>query len=437
MGSCRQILVRSAAIAVGLMLGHAAWAAAGIAHSGRATAQHLAYFQSDAEVAGTVRNDVGLLTPSSTSLWTSATTMRADVAWSPLLLIIQFVVATLTIFAVWCLAQWAVRLNVCRGAAGLGTSLDLRKPERKAPRWSVVAISPVFAFIAALGFGMAVTLAARYAPASRPPSGLAFPIEHVGWTVPLTFSVACAMAWGLSTMRSVRARQTAAHQARESCSRCGYDYGGVSVDPCPECGSLPPRMRGRVRSWPMPLGVLLLPLVAFLTGVIASGTVPGLLAFGFDRKVTIVDAGSAVDVPLRRPILVEGDWGRLYLVAVPVDTGETLLRAVLMNDSQKQPSRVVTVVVEAATTSGGLRAWLDIPSIPALSNEGLMASVYNLSFGDAGSRFVVVDRFAAPPHRITALPKGGELPDGVRQVLDGVFPDTAAASWLVEKPDLP
>lgn len=432
MRTWRRTLLRSSLIASGLMLGHAAWVAVGVAHSERAMAQHLAYFRSDAEVGLSVGHGGGFLASQATSLWSSATTVRAEVAWSPVLLVIQFVIATLATFAVWSTALWVVRLIVCRGAAGLGTSLDLRTSERSAPGRAVVAVSPIFAFIAALGFGMAVTLAARYAPATPPPGGLASPIEHIGWTVPLTFAVACAAAWGLRTTRTARARQTAAHQAKESCSRCGYEYGGIPADPCPECGTVPPPSRGRTRSWPTVLTAMLLPLIALLTGLVATGTVPGLIAFAFDRNVTIVDSGFAVDVPLGRPILVEGDWGRVYLVAAPVGTGETLVRAVLMDESQDQAAHVATTVIGAATPLGGLRAWLDIPSIPALSNEGLMASVYNLSFGDPDSRFVVVDRFAAAPRRIRALPRGADLPSDVKQVLDGVSLDNSASSRLVE-----
>lgn len=437
MGTWRQNLGRSAVLAFGLMLGHAVWVAVGIAHSERAMARHFAYFRSDAEVEGTINDSGRVLASQAPSLWTAAITVRAEVAWSPVLLVIQFVTSALATFAVWGTAVWTVRLVACRGAAGLGTSLDLRATERLVPEWATVLLSPMFAFVAAVGFGVASALSARYASASAPPGPLAFPVEHVGWTVPLAYAAACAASWGYRTVGRVRARQTAAHQSKKSCSRCGYDYGGITSDPCPECGAVAPSNRARSRTLATVLTALVLPLVALLAGFAATGTVPGLVLYVFDRNITIVNSGFAVSVPLRRPILVEGDWGRVYLVAAPVGTGETIMRAVLMDTSQDQPARVATTVIGAATPSGGLRAWLHLPQVPALSDEGLMASVYNLSFGDPDTRFVVVDRFAEAPRRIRALPRGADLPQAVREVLEDAFHDSPAASRLVDQPERP
>ena len=404
MSTWRRMLWFSALITCGLMLGHAAWAAIGVVHTERAMALHSAWFDPNAEfeVEGASRRIAGWLVSHASSLWSIAAGLSSATAWAPGLLLVQFVTSTLVTFAVWAVAHWAVRLVACRGLASLGTSLDLQPSECQTPIWSVVLISPLFAFLAAVGYGLATTLDRQYPTGTPPPGSQGFPPEQVGWTVTAVFAFIAAATWGLRTLRAVRARQQAAHRANESCSRCGYPFGGVSTDRCPECGTPPPPVLNTPpgsRRWPLILAALLLPTLALLTGFVNTGGTPGLIAFALDRNSFVIDAGYTVDVPLRRIILVEGNWGRLYLAGAPVETGETLIRAVLTEDSDKRPPRITAAVIAAANPAGGppLNTMLAAPFIPTLTRDGLLAWVYNASFADPRSRYVQVSHFAIEP----------------------------------------
>ena len=429
-------------IAAGLMLGHIPWAALGAAFTERSTTLHIAWFQPNAalEVEGTAHHPIHWTREQASWLWSGSLSLLPENLWSPALLLVQFFMGSIITFIIWAIAYWVVRLLVSRGPDGLGTPLDLLPRETRIPSWPIVLLSPLFALLAAVGFGLAATLVHQYSIRIPPPGTRGFPLEHVGWTTPALFALTTATVWGLCTLNVARQRQYAAHRARRSCSRCGYPFGGIVADKCPECGAMPPTRRHRPpRRWPMLLAVGALPFIAFLSGFAITGAVPGLVARALDRDAFLVDSGFAVDVPLHRPILIEGPWGRLHLAGAPVETGETLIRAVLTDASGNQPTHVATAVIRADTPGvrPPLNAMLAAPSIPTLTRDGLLAWVYNASFADPRSRYVQVSHFAIEPQRIRALPRNADVPAPIREVLDGTFPNAAAAERLVPPPPPP
>lgn len=444
MSTWRRTLLYSTLIAGGLTLGYTAWSSISVLHAERRFAHRVAWFHphADFEMEGFTYRVVGWVGADASSLWAIAPSLSAAVVFSPLRLIEQLILGSLVTFVVWCGARWSVRLIACRGPAGLGTSLDLRPAEGRAPGWREVAISPLFAFLSAIGFGLAVTLVYQHQIRIRPPTGTGFPQPSLVWIPTMVFGAFTATAWGIRTLHAVRRRQHAAHRAKESCSNCGYPYGGITADKCPECGTFPPaseHLRAPPRRWRLLLATLTLALAAVLTGFAMTGGIPGLIERALDRNSFLVDSGFHVDVPLRRPILIEGDWGRLYLAGAPVDSGETVIRAVLTDASGNQPAHVATAVIRADTPGvrPPLMAWLAVPTVTTLTADGLLASVLNNAFADTGSRYVQISCLAIEPRRVRALPVTADVPPPIREVLDGNFRDAAAAEQLVPPPPPP
>jgi len=436
--TCRicKTLLRSAVVALGLMLGHAAWVAVALNASNQAMSLHVAYFDTDAEViAPIVSDDPRSLLEQAGGLWTDQVFLYAAIAWSPVWLIARFVAMTILTFAIWTVAIWIVRLIACRGPGQLGSAIDLTLSERSAPPWLAPALSPAFAFIAAVALAFAHKLASLYAslpsPAAYP---WASPMEHVGWTVVSAFSVSLSLLWARRTVRLSRARQALAHAERLVCSRCAYDLENLTTTRCPECGAEPPSPPRYRLGRPILAAAILLPVVAVIAGVAATGAIPNLVSYALDKNVFVVREGNHVTLPLRRPVVVHGEWGAVYFIAAPVDsTGQTIIRAVHIPNHAGVSTQIVTHLIDAQGPSTLPFTNISLAGVQPLNESGLGAMVRNRSFADPTTRFVMISRFAQRPKRITALPRAHDsIPEPIREILNSTFPDEQTARQLIE-----
>jgi len=439
-----QTLFRSMLVALGLMAGHGLWASIGVRATNRAMAFYIAYFDSDAEVMWPVVDDSvrGIIFGSAGGLWTSVIGLHEYIAWSPAWLVARFVALTAFTFTLWCIAVWLVRLLSCRGVGRLSSPLDLAPGQRVVPPWCVIAISPLFGLLGAVSLAFTYALATAYAV--RPWPGdypWASSPEHVGWTVASAFSISLALVWAVGAIRAVRARQARDHNRGVYCSRCGYTFGGIATTTCPECGTAPPPLPPRTRRSTFGRGVtrsfitflVLISLLAAFVGAGASGAIPGLVMMAIDNNRYVGREGANVSVPLHRPVIVHGEWGAVYFVAAPIhSTGQTLLRAVYVQRDGDAPTQVVTRILEAQGPNTLPMADVPIDGIDSRFGTGLMARVYNRSFADPNSRFVIINQFAQLPKRITALPREHDtIPEPIREILDSTFPDEQAARQLL------
>lgn len=440
------VLLRSALIALGLMLGHGIWASIGVRAGHRAMALHAAYFDTEAEVSSPVVDDSvrSYILSGAHVLWTSWVGPQDYIAWSPAWLIARFVALTALTFTVWCIAVWIVRVIACRGVSRLSTSLDLTTEQRVVPPWRAIAISPLFGLLSAVSMAFTYTLATAYGvvpwigdyPRASSP-------EHVGWTVALTFSTLFAFVWAVVVARVVRTRQASDHGRGVSCSRCGYTFGRIATTTCPECGATPPPLppskvsKGR-SAWARTVvaTLVLATVLAALAGAGASRAVPSLIRRAFDVNTFTVREGVRVNVPLYRPVVVHGPWGAIYFAAVPVETtGQTILRVVHVPNDVGLPTQIVTHVIDAQGTTTPPATNFFLAGVRPLYDSGHCAWVFNRSFADPTTRFVNVSRFADRPERITALPREHDaLPQAIREILDG-YPTEGATVPSTARPN--
>lgn len=440
-------LLRSALIALGLMLGHAAWTTIAVNSSERAAArqqqevaQSVAYVFTDELVElqpFPPREEPSRLTRLANFL-TGAVEASASVAWSPTRLTLQFALLTGITFTIWFAAFCTVRLIACRGAARMSTPLDLTRPERTAPPWLAPAISPVFAFIAALSTGIAATFAGLAGPLPSIPanSNWASPVEHVSWSVAAAFSLTLAVFWMKQSLAAARMRQAQEHAEAQTCARCAYQLSDARTTTCPECGSAPPepppRKRARrIRRATKPIILLVAAITAgyFSTGPLAINAATSMLNYltsPFPRVSAnsyLTEFGYGFQLHCFRPVVVQGPSGSVYFVAAPIGTtSQTIIRAVLIPPNSTTPTQTITAIIEAPPPNASRKAeqWINLTDIPTTSIHGLQVRVFdNRGYGATNSEPIYINRFAQPPDRITALPrKQDTLPTAIREILD-------------------
>lgn len=322
----------------------------------------------------------------------------------------------------------------------MSTPLDLTRPERTAPPWLAPAISPIFAFIAALSTGIVATFAGFSGPLPPLPASSiwASPIEHVSWFVAAAFSLTLAAFWTKRTLAAARTRQAQAHAEAQTCARCAYQLSDARTTTCPECGSAPPEPPLRIRTRRIkrvttPIILLVAAITAgFLsTGPLAIKAATGMLNYlnnPLPRNSTnsyLTEFGYGYWLHRLRPVVVQGPWGSVYIVAAPIGTtGQTIIRAVLIPPNSTTPTETITAIIEAPPPTANRKAeqWINLTDVPTTSIHGLQVRVFdNRGYGATNSEPIYINRFAQPPDRITALPRDHDtLPTAIREILDSI-----------------
>lgn len=409
------------------MLGYGVWVLVGIVSQSQHRTWMDAYFHSEQSVDGTAYSRFHGVWSDFGSLFTSGQNLYSAVAADPVGIVVQMLLATAVTAAVWAAARWLARTIACRGVRHLDTLLEPTARDLAGPSWAFVAMSPLVGFTAAIAFGIALLTPAQV-PGWILSCGGAN-AEHLGLVIPMAPALVSGGLWMRQAVWSSRRRQAAAHRSGMWCSRCGYDFGNASAKRCPECGAMPPAESVVRSGHGKILAVMTIMLAAAaISGFCRSGKAPELLAVALDPNRFYVDSGYRVMLPQRRPVRVDGEWGRLYLVAVPVDSGETLVRAVWEPTGSEAKQQTVLI---GPTSLPAAREQVTILPSTATRAGTLLASAFNFSFSDPLGRVVIVDQFARAPDRVLSLPHDADMPASIRMMARSRVANAAEAAPML------